>query len=700
MESFIGPRRRLVFLAVIILFIVLIVFLVTGYKSASKAISYLPKNYPGFIDSLQAQKNRIDLANQWYAIAVDQQGRIEVKSKEGKVIISALTYYAEFEGEKPSWGLQNPSSKLLNDSSIEINGTGPKNEKVKLVLICRSDLPKIDFQSKINYSKNTKVKRESLVASFAVPVSEVYRKNRTVDTSNFEEEYWLQKEGVRFGNKKNSALIYHTPAISSMQLQTNKNVLFINLDYSLDHPFVNIPYQKNGGKKQINLSESYFKPSSELDNSFSINIGTFCKSTPRLMLVPSGYKAGYVFTEHADLGNIRQQRAAYFGSEDITEASKATGGFVAHKIPVTKSVFYTGPVTSPGAYIYEGGIVSPLLGFLDQLYATGLYDLCLHTPDDGNSNRETLEESIKFMKERYNTICWIDHGFYGGKINRESLVCDGLDSLSPYYAADLWEKYDTKYFWSAAVEMIRNANRVSVTSSIKRLRFYKAYVTFLQRYASHDDLKNLNFSQLIKKIKTNYSYKLEMNLLRYNAGTSLPTPLYWQSPTRTRNFYSWATDQEKGYGDLSEKDIENERGQLSDLIKHQGIFIDHGYFVRNRSDDKTLKTVDGKLVINPNFDKILSLISDKRSKGDLYITTVRDLLSYWIKLEKVDFQYLPDGSVTIINNNDEAINGLSLVIRGNNVMINGKQPKMKQSGQDIIFWFDLPAHKQVKMTTE
>lgn len=676
------------------------IFLIKGYKSAAKEISYLPRIYPNFIDSLPGGMNQISLENRWYNLVVDQKGRIAVKTREGKVIISALTYYSKFDGDDENWGLQNTTAKLINDSSIEINGTSLKNVQVTIVVIRKTDLPRIDIQTKINYSTNTVVRRESLVASFGVPVAEVYRKNRTVDTSNFEPEYWLQKEGVRFGNGESSALIYHTPSVSSLQLETNKRLLFINLDYSLDHPFVNLPYQKNGGGKWIDLSESDYKPTSELDNSFSINIGPFPKSTPRLMLVPSGYKAGYVFTEHADLGSIRRQRAAYFGSEDITEATKATGGFVAHKIPVTKSVFYTGAVTSPGAYIYEGGKVSPLLNFLDQLYATGLYDICLHTPDDGNSNRKTLEESIKFMKERYNTICWIDHGFYSGKINRESLVCDGLDSLSPYYAADLWEKYDTKYFWSAAVEMIKDKNRVSVSDNLKRLKFYQAYITLLKHYASPDDLKNLNLLQLIKKIKTNYSYRLEMNTLEYNGGPSLPTPLFWQSPTRTKELYSWATDQEKGYGDLGQKEIENEKGQLSNLVKHQGIFVEHNYFVRNLPNDRILRDVNGKLVINPNFDRILSMISDSRDKGDLYITTISHLLNYWILLKNVKFEYLPDGSINVFNNNNSQIKGLSLIIKAKNILVDGKEPSMKHENNETIFWFDIGPQRHVKLMAQ
>lgn len=699
-KFFFRPKFRLILWVFIIAIVSIVLFIISGYKSAQTSVSYLPKDFSTLIDSMPSSENQVNLNTPWYDLVVDQAGRIAVKTTDGKIIISSLTYYAQFEGEKDSWGLKNVSIKLINDSTIEIKGNNSKNVQVDLLLSSYNYVPKIDVHIKTHYTTNTLVQREALVASFDVPVSAVYLKNRKVDRRDFEPEYWLEKEGVRFGNNERSALIYHTPAVSSLQLQTSKKLLFINLDYSLDHPLVKIPYQKVEGGKWVNLSESDCLTGYKQDNSFSINIGSFQKSIPRLMLVPDGYKAGYIFTEHADGGNIRTQRAAYFGSEDITNAKEATGGFVFYKIPVTKSIFYIGTATPSGASVYEDGKVSPLLNFLDQLYATGLYDLCLHTPENATSNRKALEESIKFMKERYNTVSWIDHGFYGGKLNREATVCDGLDSSSQFYAVDIWGKYDTKYFWSPAVEMIKNSKRISVTENLKRLKFYKAYVTFLQHYLSPKDLRELNLFQLIKELKKNYSYRLELNTLEYNSGNAQPTPLFWQHLAGTKELYFWATDQEKQYGNLLQKDVDNENTQLLNLIRHQGIFINHGYFVRNRKDDKILVNENGKLTINPNFDKILANISGFRKKGDLYVTTIRDLLDYWILLEKVSFEYLPDGSINVINHNDKPIKGLSMIIRAKGIQVNGKAPSMKQSGDDTIFWFNMEAHQQITMMAE
>jgi hypothetical protein len=689
-------KRRQFLLLLTILIILLCFFLYSGYKSAEIPVSYLPEINTFVIDSSLSDSNPVKLKFSSYELLVDHNGRISVKTSDGESIISALTYYAEFNENKSGWGLKNVLVSLINDTCIVLSGNGSDNTQIKLILTSSRLFPKINVTVETYYGSQTTVRREALVALFDNPVSEVYLKNRKIAKKNFEPEYWLQKEGVRFGRNETSALIYHTPLVSSLQLLTKKNILFINLDFSLDHPFVHFPYQSDETGKWIDLSKSEYKKGTGHRNSFSINFGPLPVAVPRLMLVPNGYRAAYIFTEHADGGDIQKQRAAYFGSEDIKVANEATGGFVGHKIPVTKSVFYTGPATLPGASIYEDGKISPLLNFLDELHATNLYKLCLHTPDDLSSTREILETSMKFMKERYNTSTWIDHGFYSGKINREAMVCDGLDSTSQFYAADLWKKYDTKYFWSPAVEILDNANWVSATDELKKMKFYKAYVSFLQHYLTQKDLRQLNIIQIVKELKKRYSHRRELNTLEYYSRNSKPTPLYWQHPTRTQQFYSWATNFEKYFGEAT---VANEKEQLLNLIDNQGVFINHGYFPRNRDKRDGIITTDrnGKLVIDPKFDSILTIMSQMRDREDLYITTVKVLMDYWIALEKISFEYLPDGTINILNNNDYPIKGLSLKIEAKTLLINGKVPSMKHSGGGTIFWFDIDSHQTLRL---
>jgi hypothetical protein len=675
----------------------LVTFILLGYFSASKPVSYLPEIHPNDFKKHSNNLNQIELKSTRYILLVEGNGRVTVKTVEGDIIMSNLTYYASYEGTNEKWGLDNISVKLSSDSTVSIMGEGPLGVLVGLLLTVPKDKPKLDVNIKTIYKINTIVNRESLVAGFDVSVSEVYRKNRQIDVEHFDSEYWLQRQGARFGSGNKSALIYHTPFVSSLQLDTKRNLLFVNLEYYLDHPFINIPFQEDGGGKWVDLSKAKYIAGDERNSNFSIYFGGTPEVTPRIMLVPNGYLAGYVFTEHADGGNIRTHRAAYFGSEDISKVDDAVGGFVGHKIPVTKSVFYADPGGPSGSSIRDDSDWPQFLDFLDQLNETGYYDICLHTPDGGNSTREVLEESIKFMKNRYDTRTWIDHGMYSGKINRESIVADGLNPNSAYYSADLWEKYETSYFWSSAVEVIRN---YSLKEDIKKLRFFEVSVNLWKRYLSPEELNKIRFYTAFSEMVRRYQDKGELNSLMSYKGNAFPTPLFWQNLTQTRNFYSWVTDYAKPVRDLTAKKVKVEHELLNKLISDWGIFINHGYFVRNSQEDGDLSEHNGKLVVNPYFDKILELMARLRDEGDLYITTIRDLLDYWILIGKISFDYMPDGVINITNGNDRPIKGLSLVVHANTVRINGEIPKIRRIGEDTIFWFDIPAKHSVRLQVE
>jgi hypothetical protein len=679
-------------------------FLVSGYYTASKPISYLPEIDTFDLESCPSGINIIELKTPWFVLITDEYGKVAVKTPQGEIIMSSLTFFSSYEGMGDNWGLKDISVKLSNDSTISISGKDPSDVFVYESFTIHNKVPKMDVNIRTHYNSNLTINREALVAKFDVPVTEVYLKNRKIDFGPFDSEYWLQRQGVRFGIGSRSSLIYNTPHVSSLQLNSDKNLLFVNLEYYLDHPYVHIPYQKDGGGRWIDLSSADYSANTERENYFSIYFGNVPQVTPRLMLVPNGYTAGYVFTEHADGGNLRTNRAAYFGSENISKIEDAKGGFAGHRIPVTKSVFYVDSTrNTPNSYVNDDPNKPQFLNFLDQLYATGLYDICLHTPEDYNSKRESLNESIKFMKDNFDTETWIDHGMYSGNSNLESFVCDGLNPSSKYFAADLWEKFGTRYFWNPATELIENS-MISPSKSLKEGRFYKAYVDFWKHYLSSKELKEMKFPIAIKELLRRHQNKGELNSLRPDKGNAYPTPLFWQHPTRTNRFYSWTTDYVKDYGRLdtnkAEKQFSNEQRQLNMLLTNWGVFINHGYFVRNRKEHNIFSESNGEIVINHFFDKILEFMAHMRDKGDLYITTIRDLLDYWIKVENVSFEYTPDGGIKVINLNNEPIEGLSIAFHAKTVQINGETPAHKQVGEDIIIWFDIPAKGEVSLHAE
>ncbi len=664
-----------------------------GYFGAQTPISYLPEMPQNNWKSQKPAINTFELRGSGYKICADENGYVKVKTDDGDIIISGIFYFASQETGKEKWGLENINVHLSSDSTIVIEGEGLAETKINITMKVLKTEPKLDIIVTTSYNKKTQVDREALIVVFDIPVLEVYKKNRQVDINSFDSEYWLQKQGALFGNDNMAALVYNVPGVSSLQLDSKRNVLFVNLEYSKDHPHISIPFQEDNGGRWEDQSMASFNSGSERINSFSISLGNLPKKVPRIMSVPHGYLAGYVFTEHADGGNIRTHKAVYFGSDTIENVENATGGFVGNSIPVTKSIFYFNPESSTYSSLINDTENNQYGSFIDQLMKTGIYELCLHTPEGGNSKRELMEESIKFMKERYDAISWIDHGMFGGKNNRECFVADGLNIKSKYYAADLWNKYNTIYFWNPAVEELRKDSRISISGEMKALKLFSATVSFWRHYFSADELNEVNFMPAFLELVNRYSYKYESNSFNTYKGDAYPTPLYWMHPTRTGNFYSWATDFTYSYSGLwtnrAERQYFTELKQLDRLIKNQGIFINHGYYIRNIQGNDLTYERDGRFIINPYFEKILEYMDLRRDEGDLYISTIKDLIGYWILTENVSFKYKPDGKIVVWNDNEKPICGLSLIVQSSNVLVNGVIPKFRRIGDDTIFWFDI-----------
>jgi len=680
----------------------LLLFIIIGYISEKKRSSYLPAFTRGSRLKLSEDYQARVLNNQWYKLRVSNSGSVQVENMNGEIILAELIYYYEYDDEQNGNFLQNTSVIICNDSVVTIRGWADNDVDVSISLTVCQSRPKMNVEVNTSYKSHKTVYRESLVALFKSRVSEVYLKNSEIDRRPLAKEYWVDKHGVKFGEGDISALIYHTPDVSSVQVQRQNNLLYVNLDYVKDHPFIRIPFQEDGEGKWIDISASKYKPGDEKVNKFALHFGFVPEVLPRLMPVPGGYLAGYIFTEHADKGNLRTHRAAYFGSESIICSEDAVGGFCGHQIPVTKSVFFDEFDDGLNCQADSSDNEREYLAFLDQIYALGS-ELCLHTPEAGNSTRNIMEESMKFMEKRYNSRSWIDHGMYTGNTNREAFSADGLDPSSSYYAADLWEKYNINYFWSPAVEALRfSSPEPSLKRSLMKFKPKEFFTELCSRYSFLKIYGDNNlFERLFRIIHGNLPM-LELNSQRPFMGDAFPTPLFWQNPTYSKQFYSWTTEFVY-YGVTRHMDSANmisEQRQLDKLIKNRGIFFNHGYFVRNAESDDILYLHDGRLTINPYFDTLLMYMDNKRDNGNLLLTTVRDFLDYRLQIENIVFDYKPDGSIDIMNKNQFEVKELALAIKtdADNINLKGTKFCSKKDKYDTIIWFNMPAETSVNLT--
>jgi len=693
--------RRLFSFIILILALFLTSIVIYGYFEAKHPATYIPHIKSGNLTKLGPTEEKVSFTNKWFILEVDVLGAISVSSTSGETILDGMTYYSDYMESGESYGFNNVSVRSENDSLILIQGSGANGVLATIQLKTSADNPRIDVTISTEYKYETTVQREALVLKYNLPVSGVYLKNRKVDLKPFEREYWLQKQGVSFGREHKSSLIYHTPDISSIQVNTNKKLAIVNLEFYLDHPLIYVPFQQDGGGRWVDNSAAFYTTGKQRMNHFSIYFGDIPDIIPRLMLVPSGYLAGYIFTEHPDGGNIRTHRATYFGSEKVVCSDSAIGGMVGHKIPVTKSVFFTDSAkVNSGNAIRNISGDTQLIDFLDQLFSTGMYDICLHTPENYNSNPETMAEASHFMKSRFNASTWIDHGMLPGNNNREAFICDGPNRNSEFYSADIWEKYGTRFFWNAAVEELQNSvPEPSINNELRKLRIDKAIVEVWRRYLFLNKYRSESFLAKWTELIKGYFPMFELNSLQPSKGNSYPTPLYWKNITCTNQFYSWPT--EFVYVSMSPNAcndrLNQEKRQLDVLTSEWGVFFNHGYYVRNGDYDNFITVENGLLVINPCFDEILSYMAQIRNQGDLLITTVKDLLNYWILIENISFEYGSEGNVYIHNNNLEDIQGLSLVMRVDHqkIRIDGMRPTSRQVGEDAIIWFDLAAGSKV-----
>lgn len=675
--------------------------LVNGYISYSRHGSYLPEIDRGFMGGALHEGEVKTIENSWYVLKYDGTGNIKIESIDGKPILSDLVYYYEDISMLRNRFTDWREVKQLNDSTLLLTGAIEDTALIELALTVSGIRPRLDICAQTTYLTNVTVNREALIAKFIPDLSQLYKKNRTIDEKPFSDEYWLDKEGVRFGYGSASAFVYHTTGISSLQVRTKGKLLFVNLDLYLDHPLIRIPYQEDGGGQWEDISASKYSEGMKRVSNFSIFFGTDMATIPRLMMVPNGYLAGYIFTEHADGGNMKTHRAAYFGSEKIVNKDDATQGFTGHQIPVTKSVFFTEFDEGLLAQTDSTSAESEYFRFLDQIHTSGC-EICLHTPDGENSNRSYLREAIAFMKRRFDTRTWIDHGMFQGNINRESFSADGLDSVSQYYAGDLWKEYNTRYFWSPAVETIRLAvHQPSMMHSFFSLEFQESVIEFWGRYTFSRLYRAKTCLGAITDVLGGSFHMLELNSQRPFMGNPFPTPLYWQNPTYSGALWSWPT--EFDYNGITRRldagNLKEEFRQIDSLIEQRGVFFNHGYYVRNGLHDEILSHQEGVLTINPYFDQILSYMDKKRSEGDLHITTVGGLLDYWLMTDNVVFDYKPNGSVDVINRNHEVVRGLSLALNctEDGFVLTGAEYKSKRSNDDTIVWFDLPAAGKVNI---
>ena len=530
------------------------------------------------------------------------------------------------------------------------------------LIVFEENASNVNFHLETTYDKDVRVLKSSLIIPFLNDDFTVYRRNPFVDTCDYQDVYYLDKEGFSLSFDDKQLNLYHPDNVSSIQLDVKNATTHINADYYYDHLLMRYELLDTS-YYYIDNSSTFMKEGDVQKSSFVISL-TDKAELPRIMPVFDGYESAFIWTEHADWTDIKTHRATYFGSEDVAKAEDAIGGFAYYDIPVTKSVFYHNPdsVTNFEKNPDFPGLHSTIktdesfFDFLKQLRDIG-FDVCLHTPEQYTSNREYLEEALAFMKEHFASPSWIDHGYNNGaRNNREDLVCDGLDSASPYYAYDLWREYDVKYLFNASYEEMIPRPFVDYVFDNELMRPYPG------------------FGDAMPLPKVGYH-------------PSYPDILLWSTPYTMEPGENWGWD----YYLAQDK--------LDKVLDLRYVFITHFYAPWVQKERGYWDMKNGKYVAREGFNKALKRMSDMRDNHQLLPTTIAKYMTYQQQLRALEYRVNDDGSIMLKNNNNETIKGLSLISLKEMCLDDGKSfnKRKTHSGDEWIVWFDMEPNEVVRV---
>ena len=543
--------------------------------------------------------------------------------------------------------------KFKNDNKIVVT---------ELTISIDDNDSNVNFDLESTYLKDAKVIKSSLIFPFLNDDFTVYRRNPFVDSVNYQDVYYLDKEGFSLNLERKQLNLYHPENVSSIQLDTKKSIAYINSDYHYDHLLIRYELLDTSDY-YIDNSATLMKKSTSHNSSFSISL-TDMTELPRIMPIMNGYESAFIWTEHADWADIKTHRATYFGNEEIENVEDAIGGFAYYNIPVTKSVFYNNPdsVTNYEKNNDFPGLHSTIMtdslffDFLNQLKNKG-FDICLHTPEQYTTTQENLSEALSFMKNNFASPSWIDHGYNNSELsNRENMVCDGLDSSSPYYAYELWKANGVKYFFNASYEEIMP-------------RPFSEYIfeNYLFRpYPGFGDALPL------PKVST-----LPM----------FPEILLWSTPYTMEPGETWAWD------------YYFEQYVLDKLVDYRYVFITHIYPAWVEEGRGYWEMKDGKYVAKEGFNSALEKIAAMEKEHLLLPTTIADYMTYQQQLQSLEYKVEADGTVVLRNKNEETIKGLSLISTHDISFENEKHFNIRKtkSGEENIVWFDMEPNEAVRI---
>ena len=267
------------------------------------------------------------------------------------------------------------------------------------------------------------------------------------------------------------------------------------------------------------------------------------------------------------------------------------------------------------------------------------------------------DDILKFMKDNFASPSWIDHGYNNSASNnRENMVCDGLDSASPYYIYDLWNENGVRFPFNA----------------------------------SYEEMRPYPF----------YDYKFENNFMRPypGFGDAFPNPKVSSMPNFPE-LLLWSTTYTIENTDNDAWNYYFNQEFLDKIVDYRNIFITHIYAPWVTEERGFWEMRDGKYVAKEGFNKALERMARMEKQHYMLATTIENFMTYQYRLKQLEYRVQADGTVILKNKNKETIKGLSLISVHDISLDNGKHydKRKTKSGNENIIWFDMQPNEEVRI---
>lgn len=588
-------------------------------------------------------------------------GVVMINKTDGEPWIRNINVYTEVKQDKKVSGYR--SLEFLKDFVVKDTHWLCFEVKddlysARLELGLRESDPTLQWRFHTQWKRSLELVRQAIVLDIAgSPLQALDETGRCIMPGN-EDESWLGHGAVFFGDSSTAFGIPYPKELSSLQVDWVNNRVWLNTDWSLDHPLLHWPQEEKSRNRFVDYSCSRYKRSDRCSAVWETWLGVRA-DLPAIQDRPSGFEGTFIWTEHADYSDLQLQRAVMYGVDSLSDPTLAHAGFVAHSIPMTKSVFYDNPdhVSNGNRHGSFPGEIATLRGtpgfeaLMRSLEESG-NEIALHTPEHFTSSNKQMDEALQFMRSRFGTSTWIDHGYDNAPTsNREDLVCDGLNRASDFYALDLWKRYGITSAWNCYFEDTA------------------VYAPFA----------------FDSRLSTPYA----------GISSRFPAPVYWKHASRSGDLLHWRTTTTLDPPDASLWSFYLGEQRIEDLLQLHGTYIAHCYPARVDSTNGFYRLHEGHWEIDPAFDQILALQSRYRGEGRLWLPVIRDYLHYQQQRQQVRISPA-DSGWQFFNGSGELIKGFTLSTAAK-LLIDSHAQSIKSVGIETYYSFDLQPGETVSV---